>query len=317
MKVVLGACCLVLAIVSPAAAQGDAIDLSAAVIHNSPADIASWAPTVTISRVTMRPENDFGLSFDFSPRTRWRDYEPPGWSGGGEGLQYTVWICVPWNSQAHCSGIVQMWRTRASTGAPLLTIIPSTGKTNYNGNWCYDGRWGEMARYVPRAGDTVWFFLSAGNARAGSAPGADGVTSHRERSNVVAIRLPADDRGVFTFDAVSEPPPLPPTPTPVPPPVFPPSSGMSGAQYEHMIALLSNIRQQIEDEKEWLYAEKNREVESDRMFLERLDGAVSELRQAVAANKGGGGSGALDIGNLATGLANLITQILRARGGGQ
>ena len=72
-----------------------------------------------------------------------------------------------------------------------------------------------MVDYRPRAGDKMLFFLSAGNARKGSAgPEAD-VTSVRERSNVVMVTLPAGDDGMFAFApapvVATTQPPLSPT----------------------------------------------------------------------------------------------------------
>jgi hypothetical protein len=51
-----------------------------------------------------------------------------------------------------------------------------------------------MMGYQPRAGEQMGFFVSAGNAR-----GVSGVTSRRERSNVVLVSLPPGDSGSFPF----------------------------------------------------------------------------------------------------------------------
>ena len=208
----------------------DAIDLSAAVVHNSPSEVASWPATVQIERLTMRPGQDQGLSFEFSPRLRWPDYTPPGWTPGGEGLQYTVWAGCQVDGVWHVAGIIQMWRTRASTGAPILSQWR---------DWCYDpNRWGPMVQYQPRVGDNMIFFLTAGNARKGSAgPEAD-VTAVRERSNVVMVALPSGDSGEFSFIA----PPAtsgaapPPEPTPVPP------GGQATASPADVEAILEEVK---------------------------------------------------------------------------
>ena len=114
----------------------------------------------------------------------------PAWLDGP--IQYTVWAGVRIGGVWHVSGIIQMWRERASTGAPILT------NNNFARNWVYDSRWGAMNGYQPVAGEAMIFFLTAGNAR-----GISGVTSVRERSNVVMVNLPANDTGVFRFaDAV-------------------------------------------------------------------------------------------------------------------
>ena len=186
----------------------DALDITAAIVHSSPADIASWPITTAIERLTMRPGKDAGLSFAFSANQVWPDYTPPGWDGP---IQYTVWAGVQLAGQWHIAGFIQMWRTRPSTGAPILS--------QWN-DWAYDvNRWGPMVDYRPQAGDRMLFFLSAGNARRGSA-GAEGeVTSVRERSNVVVVELPAGDAADFTFDPSGRlANPNVPTLTPVPPP---------------------------------------------------------------------------------------------------
>ncbi|HEX3703494.1 MAG TPA: VCBS repeat-containing protein [Vicinamibacterales bacterium] len=144
---------------------------------------------------------DFGLSFEFTKKATWPDYTPPGWDGP---LEYTVWAVVNVNGHWYTSGFIQMWRERASTGAPLLTIPAGSAVNNFAKNWAYDARWGPMSYsvsgYQPHAGETVGFFVSAGNAR-----GIGTVTSLRERSNVVTVSLPANDTGTFSFPATGTP----------------------------------------------------------------------------------------------------------------
>jgi len=130
-----------------------------------------------------------GLSFQFSTKNSWPDITPPGWDGP---LQYTVWAVVNVNGRWATSGFIQMWRGRESTGAPILSEFAT--------NWAYDARWGPMMGYHPHAGEQMGFFLSAGNAR-----GEGGVTSVRERTQVVMISLPAGDSGSFGFSAGSMP----------------------------------------------------------------------------------------------------------------
>ena len=163
----------------------DAINLSQAIVYNSPGDVASWPVTTAITQLTMQPTgspND-GIGLTFSAQNTWPDYVPPGWDGP---LQYTVWAVVKINGQWYTSGFIQMWRGRPNTGAPILT--------DFAINWAYDGRWGPMAGYHPHVGEQMGFFVTAGNAR-----GVTTVTSVRERSNVVVVNLPANDTGVFTF----------------------------------------------------------------------------------------------------------------------
>jgi hypothetical protein len=111
-----------------------------------------------------------------------------------------VWAVVKVNGQWYTSGFIQMWRQRASTGAPLTEIVPGTGSSQFAVNWAYDGRWGPMAGHQAVAGEQMGFFVSAGNAR-----GVGTVTSVRERSNVVLINLPVNDTGTFTFASTRVP----------------------------------------------------------------------------------------------------------------
>ena len=66
--------------------------------------------------------------------------------------------------------------------------------SDFAANWAYDGRWGPMAGYRPRAGEQMGFFLSAGDARLWGT-----VISVRERSNVVVVPLPAGDSGSWSW----------------------------------------------------------------------------------------------------------------------
>jgi hypothetical protein len=160
---------------------GDALNLSTAQVYNSPADVASWAPTAKITSISMSPSS--GLDLEFTTKNSWPDVTPPGWDGP---LQYTVWAVVNIGGQWYTSGFIQMWRGRPSTGAPILS--------EFAANWAYDARWGPMAGYRPHAGEQMGFFVTAGNAR-----GEGGVSSLKERSNVVLVTLPAGDSGFFPF----------------------------------------------------------------------------------------------------------------------
>ena len=172
---------------SPAGpAPNDAIDLGQAAVYNSPPDIASWPATATITRIDM---GSAGLSFEFTTKQSWPDVMPPGFDGP---LQYTVWAVVNINGRWYTSGFIQMWRGRASTGAPILS--------DFARNWAYDSRWGPMMGYQPHAGEQMGFFVSAGNAR-----GEGGVSSRPgtiERRDRVAA---GGDNGSFPFSMSSLP----------------------------------------------------------------------------------------------------------------
>ena len=68
---------------APAFAQRDMVDISTAVVWNSPANVATWPITTRIDALYMRPSNaaEPGLSFAFPARATWPDYTPPGWDG--------------------------------------------------------------------------------------------------------------------------------------------------------------------------------------------------------------------------------------------
>lgn len=178
---------------SSAFAQRDAVDISTAVVVNSPPDVASWPITSKITSMTETPESgpDPGFVLNFNARQRWPNYTPPGWDGP---IQYTIWAGVKINGVWYISGFIQMWRERVATGAPILEYGPGCSVNNFACNWAYDGRWGAMMGYQPRAGEEMIFFATAGNAR-----GPNTVTSVRERTNVVKIALPANDSGSWTF----------------------------------------------------------------------------------------------------------------------
>lgn len=213
LLMVLGACLPV---------HGQDCDFRTADIYGSPAEIRDWPVGVTITKLTMSPERDYGLHFDFEPRQSWPDIIPS--TGGPNGgpwdgpLQYTVWACaqVP-GGKWGAAGFIQMWRNRESTGAPLLQRT-SDGKTNWRANWAYDGRWGALSTIDVTVGTRICFLVVAGNSRAGWAV----ETAVRQRSEPVCINLPADDRGTFEFSG-SVPPTTPTVPPVVVPPVTPPA----------------------------------------------------------------------------------------------
>ena len=152
--------------------------------------------TGAISQLVMQPGQYNGLSFTFPQHATWPDYTPPGWDGP---IEYTVWAVAKVNGQWYMAGFIQMWRTRESTGAPILT--------DFHANWAYSyDRWGQLNNYYPQVGDQMGFFISAGNARGDST-----VTTVRERTNVVVVNLPAGDSGVFNFTYAPSAPPLTPT----------------------------------------------------------------------------------------------------------
>lgn len=227
----------------------DAVDVGQARVFASPADIASWPTTVRITGLHERPGDSGGLALDFDralPQT-WK-YLPvenrpwrPGDSTGPElgNYQYTVWVGFPIDGAWAFAGFIQMWEGRPSTGAGVLTTFPTS--------WAYDGRWGTLLGHVPAVGDPMAVLVSAGNAR-----GTNGVTSVRERSNVVLVRLAAGDVGDFTFAESSPTPPpvviLPPpiaAPPVVTPPPAVPSSDTTSVDTGALLSILGELEAKI------------------------------------------------------------------------
>jgi hypothetical protein len=159
----------------PPSGPTDAIDLhQAAITGGSPADIADWPITTTITGM------DFGngVRIDFSKKDgpgRWPDVTPPGWDGP---LQYTVWMVVNVNGQWYTAGGVEFWYGLDRSGGPA---------SQFAYNWYYSPQvWGPLANHQPAPGEQVGFFVSAGDAR------AKDVHLVRERSNVVSMGFPTD-----------------------------------------------------------------------------------------------------------------------------
>ena len=202
--------------VEPTIIPMDQLDISKAIVYNSPADIASWPITGDITQIVMT--GGIGIRISSPVLTRWPDYTPPGWNGP---LQFTVWLVIKLNDQLYTSGIVQMWKERQDQDPRSIPPI----LTDYNRNYCYDSRWGQMMNYVPKVSDVMGFFLSAGDAR-----GNKGVTSVRERTAVMALSLPLNDSGVFNNGSSPIPIPIPPSPMPPSPMPNPKNPGYQDDQ---------------------------------------------------------------------------------------
>lgn len=206
-------------------------ELKDVVVHDSPADVADWAETAEVTAVLFGDGVNIEFTKEHGPN-RWPDFTPAGWTGP---IEYTVWPVVQVNGQWHTAGIIQMWENREWTGAPLLTEWHE---------WAYaPDRWGPLVDYRPRAGDTIGFFVTAGNAR-----DEHGVTSVRERSNVLFGTLSAT--GGFEPSAPTPSPvvpvPVPPAPVPV---VLEPSPDVIAAvnlSEAKVLAAIADLRQHID-----------------------------------------------------------------------
>ncbi len=94
------------------------------------------------------------------------------------GLQYTAWIVLQVAGVWYTSGFIQMWVGRPDTGSAPIGA-------EFAKNWAYDTRWGPMNGQTPPPGTVIGVFASAGNAR-----GFTGVSTVRERTEVVQLALP-------------------------------------------------------------------------------------------------------------------------------
>lgn len=176
----------------------DMINLAQLHMVMSP-DVRDWPVTVGITSVSMDPIGGLTLAFDHPPPLSWIFREPG--MPAGDNFHYTVWACV---LHTYLAGFIEMWQGRPMGDRSLPPLLSGYA------DWWGDPRqlWGGMSAYVPQPGDTIGLMVSAGNARL-----RRDVTSVAERSNLVIVTLPADDRGVFTFNGAPAPVPVPVPPT--------------------------------------------------------------------------------------------------------
>lgn len=172
----------------PTPPQEDMVSLLDVSTYVSPDDIAGWPITRHITSIAMQPSGraDDGLTFRFDKPLpeEWKWRSNP--NNPNDNYQYTVWAMARVDGRWSAAAFIQMWQGRVATGAPMLT--------DFHKNWAYSSQWGPLNLYLPQVGDVMGFFVSAGNGRL-----QRGVTSVRERSNVVTVALPPGDTGVFTF----------------------------------------------------------------------------------------------------------------------
>jgi len=160
-------------------------DMRAATILNSPVDLANWPET---SQITTLDIGSNGVFVDFSKKDgggRWPDIVPPGWDGP---LQYTLGMCLNLGGHWYCSAVVEFWHGLDRAGGP---------PQDFAMNWFYDPvRWAPMTGHQPAVGETIGFFVCAGdcrNNRAGS------LSPVKERTNVVLVPMPGSGGAVYRF----------------------------------------------------------------------------------------------------------------------
>jgi len=169
----------------PSGVASDHFDMSQATIRNSPLDLASWPITTALTTVDIRPS---GIAVDFSKKDgpgRWPDVVPPGWDGG---LQYTLGMCLNIGGRWYCSAVVQYWHGLPESGGEPW---------NYAMNWFYDPfRWAPMTGHQPAPGETIGFFVCAGDCRNNTRGDLSPV---KERTNVVLVPMPGNGGATYRF----------------------------------------------------------------------------------------------------------------------
>ena len=168
----------------PPQPAGNELDLRGATILNSPLNLGNWPITTKITSLDM---NQGGVAVEFSKASgpgRWPDVYPPGWD---EPLQYTLGMCLNISSRWHCSAAIQFWHGLDRSGGP-----PS----QYINNWFYAlDRWGPMSTHRLSPGETIGFFVCAGDCRNDTTGAKSPV---KERSNVVLVPF-GNAGGTFRF----------------------------------------------------------------------------------------------------------------------
>jgi hypothetical protein len=158
-------------------------DLKQATILDSPDNFAFFAETARITTLVMGPG---GINVDFTKKNgpdRWPDIVPPGFSGY---IQYCLGMAWKIDGRWYASAPIEMWNERAEGGGP---------PQDYALNWFYNPvRWAPMTFHQPSPGETIGFFVVAGDVR-----GFNSNQKYQERSNVVMIPMPDGGGATYTF----------------------------------------------------------------------------------------------------------------------
>ena len=152
-------------------------------ILDSPDNFSKWPETATITRLTMGPT---GINPEFTKKDgpdRWPDILPPGFEGY---IYYCLGLAFKIDEHWYASAPIEMWFGRPEGGGP-----PS----EYALNWFYNPvRWAPMTFHQPRVGETIGFFVTAGDTR-----GFNSNQKYQEKSNIVFVPQPDDRGAVYTF----------------------------------------------------------------------------------------------------------------------
>ena len=168
---------------SPMAVQP--FSLLQATILDSPDNFAFFTETAKITTLIMGP---YGINVDFTKKNgadRWPDIYPPGFSGP---IQYCLGMAWKIDGHWYASAPIEMWNDRPEGGGP---------PQEYALNWFYNPvRWAPMTFHQPEPGETIGFFVVAGDVR-----GFNSNQKYQERSNVVLVPMPDSGGATYTFGA--------------------------------------------------------------------------------------------------------------------
>jgi hypothetical protein len=157
--------------------------LQQATILDSPDNFAFFTETARITTLIMGPS---GINVDFTKKNgpdRWPDIFPPGFAGP---IQYCLGLAFNIDGHWYASAPIEMWNDRAEGGGP---------PQDYALNWFYNPtRWAPMTFHQPQPGETIGFFVVAGDVR-----GFNSNQKFQERSNVVLVPMPDSNGATYTF----------------------------------------------------------------------------------------------------------------------
>jgi hypothetical protein len=180
----------------PAADEGDVVhaasdgtDMIADVTYVGGPNIGSWPITTKITRLELRRT---GVYVEFSKQSgnqRWPNTVPDGQKEPGVDmgpLQYSMGLAVQINGRWFASAPIQCWYGLHESGGPIQVqdIGDGTRRSQILANWFYDQRWTPLNGHRVQPGETLGFFVCAGDARNSFNP-------VKERSQIVRLTLPA------------------------------------------------------------------------------------------------------------------------------
>ena len=170
---------------APSAIAVQPFSLLQATILDSPDNFAFFQETAKITTLVMGPT---GISVDFTKKNgpdRWPDIYPPGFAGP---IQYCLGMAWKIDGHWYASAPIEMWNERPEGGGP---------PGEYALNWFYNpARWAPMTFHQPQPGETIGFFVVAGDVR-----GFNSNQKYQERSNVVLVPMPDGGGATYTFGA--------------------------------------------------------------------------------------------------------------------